>query len=75
MKDFKRTLLAKFKGIQQLIGGYNYFSLEDFRSEHFQPTLIAAFVKCFEFNLDINKATNKTNAFIIHVFYEEFVRI
>lgn len=62
-KDFKRTMLAKYKKLASFIPIYNRITLAVFKEEQFQAVLIAALVKSFEFNFDLNRAKNVTNAF------------
>lgn len=69
-KNLRSDLFAKYKEINAFITGYNKVSVENLGVEMFLPTLRAAFIKCFEFNLYITKLRNRENSF----YYTSFLR-
>jgi len=61
-KAFRTLLLEKYKEISPYIVHYNYADL-NVLEQLYLPTLKAAFVKCFEFNLYLNQITKLDNSF------------
>ncbi|MEI9943782.1 MAG: DUF5677 domain-containing protein [Chitinophagaceae bacterium] len=61
-KRFRTLLLEKYKEINAHIVNYNSTELNDL-GQLYVPTLKAAFIKCFEFNLYLNQTRNLSNSF------------
>ncbi|MEV4887293.1 hypothetical protein MRBLMN1_005874 [Chitinophaga ginsengisegetis] len=67
-KSFRRALNLKYIEIKpDLLKCFN-FPVTDLQTEQYKAVLIAAFAKCFEFNLDISKQRNLDNSFYLMSF-------
>lgn len=63
-------LKKHFERLNKLIGQYNIYPQTNLGKDTYKPLIVAAFSKCFEFNLFLQRLRNERNSF----FYSPFLR-
>jgi hypothetical protein len=59
---------GRFERINKLIAEYNFHPTVKIATETYEPILKASFVKCFEFNLHLQRSRNLANSFFLSPF-------